>query len=173
MKQEKGVTLLVLVITIAVMLIIAGIGIYSGQESIKKANLESLKTNMLLIQAKAREYVEQVSFKAGRSDVGTDQERAVKLENARKEVYETNGKLIKTTGASSEVQTQVSKLNLPTENQNYYVPQEALNNMGLSQVKEGNGEYFILSFNETNLKVEVYNTLGFDGKYSLTDIDNL
>ena len=62
-KNNKGITLIALTITIIILLILASITIYSGKESIKKAQLESLKTNMLLIKAKAKEYVEQASFK--------------------------------------------------------------------------------------------------------------
>ena len=61
-KNNKGITLIALTITIIILLILASITIYSGKESIKKAQLESLKTNMLLIKAKAKEYVEQASF---------------------------------------------------------------------------------------------------------------
>ena len=52
-KQEKGITLTVLVTTIIVLLIIAGIGINYGRDTIQKAHLEELETNMLLIKAKA------------------------------------------------------------------------------------------------------------------------
>ena len=54
-KNNKGITLIALTITIIILLILASITIYSGKESIKKAQLESLKTNMLLIKAKAKE----------------------------------------------------------------------------------------------------------------------
>ena len=64
-KEEKGVTLIVLVITIIVLSIIASIGYFNGKEVIQKAKLESLKTNMLLIQAKAKECVENATFKMG------------------------------------------------------------------------------------------------------------
>ena len=47
--------------------------------------------------------------------------------------------------------------------------------MGLNQVEEGNGKFYLVKFDETNLSVEVYNTEGYDDngtiKYSLTDID--
>ena len=64
-KENKGITLVALTITIIVLLIIAGIAIYSGNDIIKNAKLESLKTNMLLIQAKAKDYCEEASFKLG------------------------------------------------------------------------------------------------------------
>ena len=62
-NNQKGITLIVLIITIIILIILAGITIYTGKESIQKANLEGLKTNMLLIETKAREYVENASFK--------------------------------------------------------------------------------------------------------------
>ena len=64
-NRTNGVTLISLSITIVILLILAGIALYSGSDTIKKAQLEELKTNMLLIQAKAREYVEDANFKMG------------------------------------------------------------------------------------------------------------
>ena len=62
-KKENGITLIALGVTIIVLLIIASIGVYSGKETIKKAQLEEMRTNMLLIQAKSKEYVEEANFK--------------------------------------------------------------------------------------------------------------
>ena len=70
-KNENGITLVVLTITIIVLIILAGITVYNGKDSIQKANLEGLKTNMLLIETKAREYVENASF-----DLGIDPQTA-------------------------------------------------------------------------------------------------
>ena len=55
--KNKGITLVALTITIIILLIIAGISISVGKSMIKKANLEELKTNMLLIKTKGKEYV--------------------------------------------------------------------------------------------------------------------
>ena len=65
-EKNNGVTLLALVITIVVLLIIAGITVYEGKETINRAKLEELRTNMLLIQAKSKEYVEEANFKIGK-----------------------------------------------------------------------------------------------------------
>ena len=64
-ENIKGVTLIALVIAIMLLILLAGVSLYNGNETIQKAKLEGLKTNMLLIQAKAREYVEEVNFKIG------------------------------------------------------------------------------------------------------------
>ena len=68
-KNEKGITLVALAITIIVLLIIAGIGYNYGKEAIQKAQLEELRTNMLLIEAKAKGLVEEVNFKIGLTKV--------------------------------------------------------------------------------------------------------
>lgn len=68
-KNENGVTLTVLVIIIIVLLIIASISITLGTETIKNAGFESVKTNMLLIQAKVKECVEEANFKKGKETI--------------------------------------------------------------------------------------------------------
>ena len=78
-NNQRGITLVVLTITIIILMILAGITIHTGTESIQKANLEGLKTNMLLIETKAREYVEN-----GRQDVQSYRSRHVSLVWCRK-----------------------------------------------------------------------------------------
>ena len=170
-KNQNGVTLLILVVMIIVMLIIAGITIYSGTDAIKRASLENLKTNLLLIQAKTKEYVEEVSFK-----MGTKPDEAKRTE-IRKEVYETEGMLVALPNASSDVQSSATSIGLTSSDVCYYVSRDALNNMGLNQVTEGEGDYYLVTFDETNLSVEVYNNEGYNDngttQYSLTDIDTI
>lgn len=170
-KNEKGVTLIILVIMIIVMLIIAGITVYSGSDVIKKANLENLKTNLLLIEAKTKEYVEEVSFKMG---VNPDD---AKRNSVREEVYQNKGKLVELSNTSDEVKNSAVEAGIDTNEGCYYVSREALDNLGLNQVPEGDGDYYIVKFDEANLTVEIYNTKGFSDngilKYSLTDIDNI
>lgn len=62
LKNNKGITLIALTITIIVMLIIAGITIYGGSKLIQDATVEDVKTNMLLVQAEVKNYVEQAKF---------------------------------------------------------------------------------------------------------------
>ena len=61
-KKENGVTMVMLVIMIIVMLILAGIIVYEGTSTIKSAKNQSIYTNMLLIQAKARTIQDKVDF---------------------------------------------------------------------------------------------------------------
>ena len=163
-KNEKGITLIVLAVTIIIMLIIASIAIYSGTESIKNAKLEALKTNMLLIQAKAKEYVEEVSFKIGVTSGVDATEVQNRTNQARTEIYINDAQL--------EVVTDTSKIPGLISGNTYKVGQEALKKMGLEQIENTEGEYWV-TFDEENCTVEVYNTEGYQGKYSLTDIENI
>ena len=62
LNNNKGITLIVLTITIIVLLIIAGITIYTGSNLIQEAKIEDVKTNMLLVQAEMKNFVEQAKF---------------------------------------------------------------------------------------------------------------
>ena len=62
-KNNSGITLIALTVTIIVMIILATIGINSGKEIIKKSKIQTLQTNMLTIQAKAKAYAEEIEAK--------------------------------------------------------------------------------------------------------------
>lgn len=161
-KKEQGITLITLVVTIVILMILAGIGIYSGKNTIKKAKLEELQTNLLLIQAKAREYVEEANFKIG---IVSDDERATKTASVRKEIYEQAQKLQL---ASNNIPEQIK---VSDSNACYYLTEATKNKWGLEKL-QNEGQY-IIEFDEMHAKVEVYSTEGYDGKYSLSEIDQV
>lgn len=142
MKNDKGITLTSLVITIIVMLIIATITVNYGKESIKKAELENLKTNMLLIEAKAKEYVEQANFKVGNSNQysnGEDELKGVKL------VGNGGYEYIEIADGTYEFLYDVT---------------EQLNDMGLKNVELKSNEKYLVKYNVKDANVEIYNTIG-------------
>lgn len=160
-NKENGITLVALVVTIIVLLIIAGIGINTGMSSLEKVKLEELRTNMLLIEAKAREYLEEANFKIGKE---TD---ITKIQEIKNEIYVTNNKLEKAN--NTNVSNNQGNINL--ENC-YVVTQESLNLWGLNEIKLNNNEKYLVEFKENEMKVEIYNTNGYNGKYSLSEIES-
>ena len=161
LKQDKGITLIALMVTIIILLIIAGIAIYNGKETIQRANLEALRTNMLLIEAKAKGLVEEANFQLGPEKTGD-------LANIRKSIYVDENGL----SAASEIS------NIPSEfiKDNVYVfTRETATLWGLDNVygEPESGGYYLIAFDEENASVEIYNTLGYQGHYSLTEIDEL
>lgn len=159
-NENKGITLVTLTITVIVLAIIAGITVYTGVDTVKRANLESLRTNMLLIQAKAKEYVEEADFKMG-PDNDTSK---------REEVYSSK-KLEKASDSNISV-PEGSGIVLGNC---YYVTEEALSEMGLGKIAEEleQGEAYLIEPNEDELSVKVYNTIGYQGRYSLTELEEL
>ncbi len=166
MKKNRvnGVTLVALVVTIMVLSIITGITVYSGKEAIEKAKIEELKTNMLLIEAKAKEYVEEVNFRFGISpEKKSDEEK----EQIRQEIYVTKAQLQKAETADK------TKLGISESAICYALTEDALESWSLDKIELTEGEKYLIVFDETSAKVEIYNTMGYKGQYSLTEIDKM
>lgn len=157
-KSNQGVTLVALTITIILMIIIASIVIYDGRKTIKEAQLESLKTNMMLIEAKARECVEKANFEMG---IAPDDTKKTKV---RETVYGGAG-LVTASNADKE------ELGQKSDDIIYEVTPTTLKNWGLDKIELEDEEKYYIEFYEDTAKVEIYNNIGFDDKYSLTEIN--
>lgn len=168
-----------LVITIVVLLIIAGISIEQGNKAIKMSKLENIKTNMLLIEAKAKEYLENANFNLGTNiEKVTQEEKNNRINKAKENLQGTeiidgsifNGNINITTGKIAE------------DNANYIyyykLTKEDLEKIGLKEVKsdEKNG-WYVIKYDIKSDKAEIYNLKGYeeDNKiyYSLSEIKNL
>mgnify|MGYP002554456605 FL=1 len=153
--NNRGITLMTLVITIIIMIILAGVTITGTYSLIKKSKLENLKTDMLLIQAKTKTALEEYNFSKDETKlIGT------KLEEADTE--------------------KVSKLNKAgiTDISNwYFLSQDDLNNMNLSDIRAKDGEYYFVKYDKENLVVDILYTEGFveNGitKFTLTQLQNM
>ena len=80
MKNNSGITLLALIIIVIVLIIIASISVYEGKELIAKSKVQTLETNMLIIQAKAKSYAEEIDAKIW-TDNNKDESRDNKFKN--------------------------------------------------------------------------------------------
>lgn len=177
MKKNRGITMVALVITIVVLLIIAGISIGAGNNAIKNSKLENLKTNMLLIEVKAKEQIENAKFRLGTSfDKATEEEKTNRVNTAKSEFKGeeiVDGNIFKNNTKITTEKIQEDN----TKNNTYYykLSTQNLMDMGLKNVKsdEKNG-YYIVKYDLKNSTIEIYNTEGFDDEgnvvYSLTDI---
>lgn len=173
MKKQKGITLVALVITIVILIIIASITIYEGKDIIAKSELENLKTNMLLIKAKAKEYAENANFKLGVNiDTLTGDTKTNRIEEAKKEL---KGKIITSNNETT------NKLGIVLSQENNYIyyyelDQEDLNLIGLNSVKLNKDERYIIKYDIKDVKIEIYNSIGFEYNdkiyYSLTDLES-
>ena len=172
-NNQNGITLIVLTITIIVLVILAGITIYTGKDSIQKAKLEGLKTNMLLIETKAREFVENASF-----DLGIDPENATDEMKAKAQSElngEDKGTLVTT---DDSIVNQLLSIGIRQEDINngnvYKLTTENLEKMGINDVESNDEEgWYIIVYNINDTTVEIYHTIGYQGNYSLTNIEKI
>lgn len=149
--KEKGISLITLVITVIVLIIITSIGVYTGTDIIKKANLQNVNTNMMLIQAKAKTISEQAKFNKDNSNY-----KGTKLTD-----IDGNEKIDK-----------LVTDNIIEDKEKYYLlSQTDLNEMGLEKISVDDG--YIINY-DTN---EVIYVKGFEANnksyYKLTEMKNL
>ena len=179
MKKEnnKGVTLIALAITIAVLIIIASITIKFGSESKNKAKVQNIKTNMLLIEAKTKEFVENANY-----DLGIKPEEATdEMKEKSNSELEGEGKGTKVI-TSSSISTELNIMGITSEeisNGNVYqISTTDLEKMGIKGVESSEKKgWYIVVYDITNSNVKIYNTKGIktnnnETKYCLDDIRN-
>ena len=172
-SNQKGITMIALTITIILLFILSGIAIYSGKDTIRRENLEELKTNMLLIQTKAREFVENASF-----DLGIDPQNATEemRANAQNELNgEDKGTLVE---EGDPIESELLSIGISQndiDNGNVYkLTTQNLENMGIKDVESNDTDgWYVIVYDITNTTAEIYNTIGYEGKYSLTDLEQL
>ena len=118
---------------------------------------------MLLIETKAKECVENANYKLGKTDNLGDTEKTTRINEAKKELK------------GIEI-TEADNINIELNDYNYYykLTEDNLKDMGLSNIKlSDTDELYIVKYDIQNAKVEIYNTKGYEGKYSLTDIEQI
>ena len=147
LKMEKGITLVVLIITVILMMILVGVTLHFSTDAIEKANLEDIKTDMISIKTRAKIIAEQYNFKDIDALVGNE----ITAEEARKlnltETWEANSdKILK--WSSSD-----------------------LSNQNLSSIE---GDIYVVSYDlDDPNNCEVYYLKGYEGMYSLTQLKGL
>lgn len=173
LKEESGVTMIALVVTIIVLLILASITMYGGTDIIDKSRLEGLKTSMLLIQAKAKAYVENASFELGiKPEEATEEMKA----KSRAELEgEEKGTKVNLTDPIVEQLLKIGIKQEDIEKGNVYVlATENLKKMGINGTKSNEKSgYYVIVYNLEEISAEIYNTVGYKNIYSLTDIENI
>lgn len=150
-SKEKGISLITLVITIIVLVILASVGIGTGTNIIKRADLQNINTNMMLIQAKVKTISEQAKFNKDTSNYkGT--------------------KLTEVTG--NEKVDKLIENNAIENKENYYLlSQSDLNEMGLEKIDIDEG--YIVNYDTSQI---IY-VKGFEANnksyYQLNEMRNL
>ena len=166
MGAKKVINLIIALVIIIVIII----GITT---IIKKAtdetNLQDLRTNMLLIQGKAKTYTENVSVET----VNLDKEK----EEDNTKIEEVKGQKLKGTALENceeTIKNEAKKAGIEDTKDYYYLTQEDLNSMGIS-IEVEYDEYYLVKYNFED--TEVVYTKGYEYKdkiyYKLSELRNI
>ena len=162
MEKQKGVAIPILVIVIVIIIAITSIIIHYVKDMAEKNKLQDLRTNMLLIQAEAKKDLEEVCFQTANLDTKKEEDLA-KINEIKKE--NLKGILVQ----GSEIENSIPQEIIIDENC-YYLDETILNEMGVKDLNSEEYGYFIVKYDFTNITVEVINTKGYEGKYTLTQL---
>ena len=142
-KNNSGITLLALIIMIIVLIIIASISVYEGKELIEKSKVQTIETNMLTIQAKAKAYAEEIEAKIWVKDGETK-------ETARNNEFQKKGFNYKTNNEANQIySSQINSDITVGDCISYTISSDGLKDMGLEDIST---ETYIVVFDKTDYK---------------------
>ena len=162
MGKQNGVAIPVLIIAIVIIIAIASIIIHYVGELVEENRLQDLRTNMLLIQAETKKDLEEVCFQTANLDSKKEEDLAkinkIKNENLK-------GILVQ----GSEIENSIPQ-EINIDENCYYLDENNLNEIGVKDLNSDEYGYFIVKYDFSNITVEVMNTKGYEGMYTLTQL---
>lgn len=167
MKNESVKSIVVLIIFTILIIILASVIINYAKKMMEETKVQDLKTNMLLIQAETKKGLEEVCFQTVNLDESKEEE-LTKIKEIKQEFLDG----IILNNAPVEVQETVKNITEVTLDENcYYLDETILTEMGIKDINKNEYGYFIVKYDFENTNVEVINTKGCNGKYTLTEIN--
>ena len=166
MKNESGKSIVILVILTILIIIGASVIINYAKKMLKETEVQDLRTNMLLMQAEVKKGLEEVCFRTVNLN-SSKQEDLTKINEIKNQYLK--GIIL----SNSPIEVQEALKNVPDvviDENCYYLNEETINEMGIENVREEQYGYFIVKYDFENANVEVINTKGANGKYTLTQI---
>lgn len=170
MKKQNGISIIILIIIIAIIIGIAVSAYYYVQNKIKESQLKDLKTNMLIMQAEAKKGLEEVCFQTA----NLNKNKAEDLEKIN-QIKQENLDGIAWANVSEEIKKSVEQLpkEIIIDDNCYYLDNETLNKMGINDMDFNKYGYFIVKYDFEKIKLEIIATKGYEGNYTLTQINEL
>ena len=166
MKKDGGKSIVILVIMTILVIIGAFVIINFAKQMVDETKIEDLKTNMLLMQAETKKGLEEVCFRIVNLN-SSKEEELTKINDIKKEYL----KGIMLSNSPTEVQEATKNVPDITFDENcYYLDELCLSEMGIKETDFNELGYFIVKYDFSNADIEIINTNGFEGKYTLTQI---
>ena len=136
-----------------------------AQNMVEEANLNDLKTNMLLIQAKTIKCIEEVSFQKANVK---DEARIAEIKNEN-----LKGKKVSSNEDVKKLVENTNKVESEKIEEYYYLDEQDLADIGITNLSIEKNGYFIVKYNIDEVSVEVLNTKGYNGLYTLEELNQV
>ena len=164
-KKNEGITLIALIVTIIVLIILAGISIGEGTSLIKKAKVENFITNMITIRANSKVYAEEINAKTWNlNDNG----------ESRNKLFEADYGMKRESEALNSAQ--ISALDFESDEYDCYsVTETTLENMGLESIKDDTNYVVVYKSDDyTKLDIVYKKGITYNGEtyYTLSTLQN-
>ena len=173
-KNNKGVTLTILVITIILMFILFGITFSSATDLLKNSQKNKMKTMLYMVKSRAEILLDDYLFEHDSEDQ-TQRENNLKGVTDDSIGKELGGSYIKNTGSLSSIGDTTSTI--PEKNKAIYCSwdENTLKSQGIDTENLAQGDTIIVKYDLENGTVDVASTKGIsiDGKslHFLKDFD--
>lgn len=167
MRNESGKSIVTLVILTILIIIGAFFIINYAKQMMVQTKEQDLRTNMLLMQAKAKKGLEEVCFRTVNLNSAKEEDLS-KINEIKREYLD--GTIL----SNSPEEVQEATKGVPEFNFDencYYLDENTLNEMGIKDITEEQYGYFIVKYDFSNANVEVICTKGYDGNHTLTQIN--
>lgn len=168
LKRQNGITIVALVITVIIMLVLAGVSVYYASDAIQKGKLEDIKTNMISIKTKAKIVAEEYNFKDIENLVGVKLDENGEQEGLQAETYKIPDELkrkFEEKNENGEAKFDITRL--------YIWTNEDLEAQSLGAIDIDNEKFYIVYYNlENTNECEIYYSKGFEGKYNLSELNS-
>ena len=162
MKNGNGVATPILIIIIAIIIVVAFVGMKYITKKLDESKLQDLRTDMLLIQADTKKGLEEVRFQTVNLDINKE-ENLQKINESKQE----NLKGIPVIG--SEIEKSIPD-EISIDENCYYLDENILKDIGVKEIDSEKYGNYIVRYDLENIKVEVINTKGYEGQYTLTEL---
>lgn len=162
LRENKGITMLALMVTVIVLIILARVSLVIGTKVTSQIRVDSYYTDMITIKAKAKVLAEEVNAQIWNLE-GEDKE------NKRRELYLSNYNM-KAEELTEEFKQQIDP-SVGENEQGFLVTKVTLEKMGLSGMDESRNYIVIYNINDyTKIDVIYKPGLEYNGSmyYSLS-----
>ena len=166
MGAKKVMSLIIALILIIAIATVIGI---ICKEAIEKTKLQDLRTDLLLIQGKAKTYTENVNVETANLDEEKEEDSS-KIE----EVKEQKLKGTSLENCDENIQHAAKEAGVEDWADYYYLSQEDLNNMEIN-IKVKEDSYYLVKYNFEDTEVVYTKGYEYDGKtyYKLSEMKNI